>query len=153
MWWAKSLHVNLSVNQTKMKDIAVAFAEAFAALVAVAQIATFAVTCIYLLICLLSSLLSVWLLYHDLDSDLLHLRPDLRKSASVDERHDLIASHYFRFIFHKKQSIASYRWRQTVRTVFCPVTCGSLIRRVLHNLQKINNASKRGVSRRPLSDV
>jgi hypothetical protein len=41
-----------------------------------------------------------------------------------------------------------------VRTVFSPVTCRSLIRCVLHNLQgRTNNASEGGVSQCPLSDA
>jgi hypothetical protein len=55
------------VNSMKMKDTAVAFAEAFAALVAVAHIATFAATSICRFACCLASF--VWLLCHDLDSE------------------------------------------------------------------------------------
>jgi hypothetical protein len=67
-------------------------------------------------------------------SDMLPANLNLPKSASVDKGRDLIASHHFRFIFCKKRFAVSYRRRQTVRTVFCLVTCRSLICRVLRNL-------------------
>jgi hypothetical protein len=66
----------------------------------------------------------------------------------------MTVSHHSKFIFRKKRFVVSHRQCQTVRTVFSPVTCRSLIRRVLHNLQgSTNNASEGGVSRRPLSDA
>jgi hypothetical protein len=78
-------------------------------------------------------------------TDMLPGNPNLRKSVSIHVGCDLIASHHSGFIFHKKRFIASHRRRQTVRTVFCLVTCRSLIRRVLRNLQgRTNNASNGG---------